>query len=555
MNAPPAGAVPSAPPDVAEAMLPEAPPYWLRYSGRLVRFGTLDRQTRLLAVAGAVAAIAGLLVLTLPLRDLSAVAMPTPMGALRVPWLVLITASVLQAAGWWYLVAGAALGGARVRIPVAIALLAFGLTAAPGGWLILVPTLGLGAYLALSARRPSSAATARAVAALGVAMIFALMVRAGAALYAVTLLNQTVVSYLLLVPVIFYSGYDLGQTALHGVRLALLRVHGRLGVPALVALVAAVLVLKIVVLMTVEGGLSPSFLLAVPVLAAAVLLSRHLGPDEERPPELLPALAAVLVLGAAFGSGALDRVWADTAALAVVAGAAVALRAWRVRSLAHAAVYLIVFGLWNLFNVVTMHSGSPLGLLARWPWPIDARGLDELVLIAALAYGLWLTAHRGLTVARLLLILFWLVGLSLVLALWGVLSGLERLSHGALAAEAILLVIGIGHEVAASGGLLNRGSRAVPRPSRVLLYLGYLLIVCGSTVITDGSAGPTAGAIRSDALQQGGLILIGIPLYLQMFAHAHAVGRPPAADEDDAEAAPGAAALAQGCSAVPATDA
>jgi hypothetical protein len=107
----------------------------------------------------------------------------------------------------------------------------------------------------------------------------------------------------------------------------------------------------------------------------------------------------------------------------------------------------------------------------------------------------------------------------------------------------VLLAIGIGHEVAASGGLLNRGSRAVPRQSRVLLYLGYLLIVCGATVIADGSAGPTAGAIQADALQEGGLILVGVPLYLQMFAHALAVGRPPRrAAAAEGEGAPSAAA-------------
>jgi hypothetical protein len=131
--------------------------------------------------------------------------------------------------------------------------------------------------------------------------------------------------------------------------------------------------------------------------------------------------------------------------------------------------------------------------------------------------------------------------MSFVLGLRSVLTGLKHLAHGALAGEAILLAIGIGHEVAASGGLLNRGSRAVPRSSRVLLYLGYLLIVCGSTVIADGSAGPTAGAIQSDALQEGGLILVGVPLYLQMFAHALAVGREPMRQEEAAEPAPAAA--------------
>lgn len=536
----PVGLTPT-PPDGEETPLPDAPPYWLLYSGRLVRFTTLDRTTRILALSGAAGAIGGLLVLTLPLAHLAAVSMPQALAAIRVPWLVLATATALQASGWWYLVTGAALGGARVRLPVAAALLVFAVTATPGGDWILLPILGLDAYLLLTAWRPSSARTARTVGAVGVALIFATMLRSGAALYAVSLLDQTAVSYLLLVPLIFYSGYDLGQSALHGVRFVLMHVHRRVGASVLTALVVAALVLKVVVLLTVEGGLSPSFLLAIPVLAAALLLSRHLGPEEERPPEFVPALAALLVLGALFGSGALGRVWADAAALALAGGAALALRARHGRAPPHAAVYLVVFGLWNLFNRMTMHPGGA-GLVGGWLWPIDARGLDEAVSLAALAYCGWLALRRALTPARLLLVLFWLVGMSLVLALWGVLSGLKHLSHGALAAEALLLAVGIGHDVAASGGLLNRGSRTVGRPSRVLLYLGYLLVICGSTVLADGSAGPTAGAIRSDALQQGGLILIGIPLYLQMFAHALAVGRPAPGSDDAADEAPTAKA-------------
>ncbi len=528
-------------PESLQAFLPEAPPYWLRYSGRLVRFGTLDGATRLLAIAGAGAAILGLLVLVLPLAHMRAVAMPALVAQIRVPVLVLVIASVLQAAGWCYLVAGASLGGMRVRLPVAVALLAFVFTAAPGAGPTMLVTAALAAYLVATAWRPPSPALARSIAAVGVSAIFALMLRSGAAIYALTLLNETVVAYLLLVPVIFYSGYDLGQTALHGVRLALLHTHGRVGLPLLAAVTGAVVVAKIVVLLAVEHAPSASFLLALPVLAAALLLSRHLGPEEERPPELMPALAALLVLGAIFGSGGLGRIWADAAAASLVAGVVVAARAWRVHALAQAAVFLIIFGLWNMSNVITVRVGGPLGLLAGWRWPIDARGLDEAVVLSALAYGAWLVVRKDLTTARLMLILFWLVGMSLVLGLWSILTGLEHLAHGALAGEAILLAIGIGHEVAASGGLLNRGSRAVPRSSRVLLYLGYLLIVCGSTVIADGSAGPTAGAIQSDALQEGGLILVGIPLYLQMFAHALAVGREPTRQEEAAEPAPAAA--------------
>ena len=56
-----------------ETLIPEAPPYWLRYAGHLVQFGTLDPLIRAMAVAATAAVVVGLLALTLPLTALPSV--------------------------------------------------------------------------------------------------------------------------------------------------------------------------------------------------------------------------------------------------------------------------------------------------------------------------------------------------------------------------------------------------------------------------------------------------------------------------------------------------
>ncbi len=512
--------------------IPETPPYWLRYSGRLVQFGTLDRTTRRLAVAGTVAAVLGLLILTLPLSHFAAVPMPPLLVSLHVPWAVLVTGSLLQAAGWWYLLSGAASGGVRVRIPVALAFLVFAVTASTGERWVLIPAALVIVFLFVTARRRPPVWIARLAPAVGVLAAYAVMLGQGPSLYAMTLLDQMVASYLLLVPVIFYSGFDLGQSALHAVRVGLLHLHKHTHVRLLAILTGAVVLGKLVFLLVVEHGPSWTFAAALLVIGAGLLLSRFLQPLDEGPPELIAASASLLVFGALLGSG-LAGTWGDAAVLALIVGAVLSLGARRGRPLlATSAVFLILFGLWNLLNAAT-HAPSPIALIQHMLEPINAQGLDEAVILGALAYLGWLIVHRTTTAQHLLLVLFWLVGFSLVLGLWSVLGALQHLSHGALPAEAVLLAIGIGHEVAASGDLLNRGSPTVPRASRVLLYLGYLLVVCGSTVLTDGSKGPMAGIIQSDTLQEGGLILIGIPLYLQAFAHALAVGRPPLEDREN----------------------
>ncbi len=520
----------------AEAVLrPEAPPYWLRYSGHLLRFGTLDPLIRAMAVAATAAVLLGLLVLTLPLGRLPAVETATALLAIRMPWAVLVAGAVLQGAGWWYLLAGASMAGPAMRWPIALAFLLFFGLVVPGDPAVAAPMLLMLAYLVYTAIRRPSDRGAMAAAGLLVAVTYLLILDADQAAVAMTLLNQVMVFYLLFVPVIFYSGFDLGQTGLYLTRLGLTQLHRRLRPEHLWWVALAVAGLKLLILLLTWHGTRFGFLTALALIALAAWACRALRPAEEEPPELLPFLAALLIIAVLFAPQGLHLVFGWAALLALVAAAILLLMArgrprWRA-----ATTFLLLFGLWNAANGMAFGAGSPVWAALQGLPAIGARDMNEAVTLSALGYLLWLRLRGGLTAERTLLAIFWMLALSLALDTWNLFDWMHTLTRGLLFAEALLLVVGIGHEILASGGILNRGSRGLPRNARVLLYLGYLLVLVGATVLANGTQGPTADLINTDDLQAGGLILIGMPLYLQQFLHAYAFGHLPRTQEEPEE--------------------
>ncbi len=503
---------------------PETPPYWLRYAGHFVRFGTLDPLIRVMAFLAIAAAALGLLVLTLPLSGLSAVRALTGLVDIRMPWVVLAAGGVLQAIGWWYLLAGAALAGAVMRLAIALAFLVFFGLVLPGDPAVAAPMLLVLAYLVYTAIRRPNDRWALGVAGGLVALTYLVMARTGAVTVAMTLLNQVMVFYLLFIPVIFYSGFDLGQTGLYLTRFSLTHVHRLLRAEHVFWLALAIVAVKLLILGVTFSGSGLGFLPALLLIALGALASRVLAPREEEPPEFLPFFAALLIVVVLFLPGGLRSVfgWSALAALALALAflpAARRRRHWRA-----AAVFLLLFGLWNAMNVMTYGPGSPVWAVFGGLPAIGARGMNEAVTLSALGYLAYLRLRKEVTLERTLFTVFWLIGLTLALDIWNLFDWMHTLTAGLLSAEALLLLIGIGHEILASGGMLNRGSKRLPRNARVLLYLGYLLLLVGATVLANGTQGPTADLINTDDLQAGGLILIGLPLYLQQFLHAFAFG-------------------------------
>ncbi len=509
--------MPDAPRDAV--LLPEARPYWLRYAGHLVEFGSLPRPFRLMAQVATALALLGLLTLTLPLGHLSAVPLPAA-AHMRVPDLVLAVGTVLQLGGWWYLLAGSATVSAALRWPVVLAFILFqlqGLFASPLAVLTMILTV---VYAIFTSVRRIDGRRSMALAAGIVLLYYLLALRAGSATFTVLTLSQVAMFYLLFLPVLFYSGFDLGETGLFFTRLGLWHLHPRMSAAGVWWLALLLIVAKAAWIIHYWHPYSWNLPLSLVLLVVGVWLTHRLTTHAE-PPEFLPFAFSLLIFAALFGTAAGDLIWSVVAFGALLAGVVMALVARTRRHLASSAIFLLLFGLWNLFSI-SDRIGSPV--YAFGVPAITEPSLDAAITIGALAYLIYLRLRGDLRVERVMLIIFWIVGFTLILGTWNLLESLHSLTHGLVTAEALLLLVGIAHEVAASGGMLNRGSPSLPRTARVLLYLGYLLLLSGATVLAAGTHGAISQLANIDDYQQAGLLIIGMPLFLQQFLHAFAFG-------------------------------
>ena len=108
--------------------------------------------------------------------------------------------------------------------------------------------------------------------------------------------------------------------------------------------------------------------------------------------------------------------------------------------------------------------------------------------------------------------------LSWVDLLFEKVSGAEQLSIVA----GVVLVMALLRELIASGAAVtNPHDRWAPRPARVLLYLGYILLVASSvlffaTLHTDSGA-PHEALFDSEQFVNDGVLFLGLPLVLALF--------------------------------------
>jgi membrane-associated HD superfamily phosphohydrolase len=89
-------------------------------------------------------------------------------------------------------------------------------------------------------------------------------------------------------------------------------------------------------------------------------------------------------------------------------------------------------------------------------------------------------------------------------------------------AKGIVVLLVLTLDIVISGHITNRSSRSFPRNSRVLLYLGYILLV-GLLVFCLASLTLRLGTTRvtdfdSEDLVERGILLLGIPFLLVTFA-------------------------------------
>src|SRR5581483_2674798 len=90
----------------------------------------------------------------------------------------------------------------------------------------------------------------------------------------------------------------------------------------------------------------------------------------------------------------------------------------------------------------------------------------------------------------------------IVLALMDILYGHAISASRAAVAAAVILLAALTWEIATSGqSLLNRGSSALPRTSRVLLFSGYVVLVAAAIIFFTGQRSTSTGAVVESAFE------------------------------------------------------
>ncbi len=282
------------------------------------------------------------------------------------------------------------------------------------------------------------------------------------------------------------------------------------------------------------------------VLAAAVLLLTWLVRARQTWPAHFPflALAIVVVVDATMGfvierlaQGSDDyvgdviysitaTVWLGLAVLSLIA---LAVRRWPPMVVATLSFVVLIgvsdvlFGLGSITNV--------------WSWVgldsstngLDIDGVRAVFAMATLLVCIVVALRRRLRADAWLLGLLLALDVALQVLAWVNLlfdhtaSVADRTTGGFSIGAAVVLLAALLLELLASGdAITNKHGRWFPRPSRVLLYLGYILMVAAAVLFFASLHNPESGALReslfdSEQWVQEGVIFLGPALVLALF--------------------------------------
>lgn len=159
--------------------------------------------------------------------------------------------------------------------------------------------------------------------------------------------------------------------------------------------------------------------------------------------------------------------------------------------------------------------------------PLGEGGVQAVVALGALGLAGWLALRRRLGAAAsaglLRLALGLLIGLQVLALIFGAFDvAIEQSGHFSVA-QALLLLCALLWDVAMSGALItNVHGRHFPRHTRVLLYLGYVMLVATAmlyytTQHVAGTGAPVESLFESERYPQLGVLLLGIPLLGTLF--------------------------------------
>lgn len=284
------------------------------------------------------------------------------------------------------------------------------------------------------------------------------------------------------------------------------------------------------------------------VLAVVALLMAWLVRARQAWPAHFPflALAVVVVLDATMGfliehfvhgddSYVSDRIYAYTAAvwLGFAVLSLIVLAAWRRLHpmLVAGLTFVVLIGVCDvLFGLGSITNVWPdMGLDAATTNGLDLDGARAAFAIATLVICVAVLLRRRLREDAWMLGLLLAVDVGLQVLAWvnnlfdHTAQVADRTTAGFSIGAAVVLLAALLLELLASGDAITNGhGRLFPRPSRVLLYLGYILMVASAVLYFASLHNPETGALReslfdSEQWVQEGVIFLGPPLVLALF--------------------------------------
>jgi hypothetical protein len=282
------------------------------------------------------------------------------------------------------------------------------------------------------------------------------------------------------------------------------------------------------------------------VLAVAVLLLAWLVRARQTWPAHFPflALAIVVVLDATMGflvehfaqgdaNYVGDVIYSITATvwlgLGVLSLVALAVRRWPPMVVATLTFVVLIgvcdalFGLGSITNI-----WSVLGMDSSTNG-LDLEGVRSVFGIATLVVCIVVLLRRRLREDGWMLALLLAVDVGLQVLAWVNLlfdhtaQVADKTTGGFSVGAAVVLLVALLLELLASGdAITNPHGRWFPRPSRVLLYVGYILMVASAVLYFASLHNPESGVLReslfdSEQWVQEGVTFLGPPLVLALF--------------------------------------
>lgn len=227
-----------------------------------------------------------------------------------------------------------------------------------------------------------------------------------------------------------------------------------------------------------------------------------------------------------------------------------------------AGVYSATFGLLASAQLMSTILQRVVGAPSSWAWflKLSLPGLQQAVAAATLALVVYIVLRRRndarwLDLARLALALnIGLLVIAGMIRLYDIAIGLSKSSsdHPISWAEALIVLIALGWDLVMSGEVFtNRDDKGFPRHTRLLLYMGYIMLTAtlvmyfSAQSFVFGTAGAHEALFESEPWPQFGLAVLGLPMVITTFALAATLwaGRlrdtaKPAPDMEEAIATP-----------------